>query len=123
MQRPPLFAAALLIGALLPCASLADPPAHAPAHGYRAKHKHRDHGHHGGTFHSGVEVVFDSERGVHIAVGFPGLFFDAGHFYRHTEHGWQVSARADGGWHAADSVPARVMKARGPGPAKRRKKH
>ncbi len=124
MKCPNLFAVSILICALLPSASWGDPPAHAPAHGYRAKHNHHhEHGHHEGTFHSGVEIVFDSERGVQIAVGFPGLFFNAGHFYRHTDHGWQVSPRANGGWKAAASVPAHVMKAKGPGPAKRKKKH
>ena len=115
-----LLAVSTLVCALLPSASWGDPPAHAPAHGYRAKQNGH---HHEKAFHSGVEVVFDSERGVHIAVGFPGLFFDSGHFYRHTDDGWQISAKADGGWKAAASVPAHVKKAKGPGPAEHKRKH
>ena len=75
MSRRHLVAVSLLFCVLLPNASWSDPPAHAPAHGHRAKH-----GDHGRVFHSGVEVVFDSERGVHIAVGFPGLFFHEDQF-------------------------------------------
>lgn len=117
MNRLRFLAAAVLLATLLPSASWSDPPAHAPAHGHRAKH--RDHGR---VFHSGVEVVFDSERGVQIAIGFPGLFFHEGNFYRHAEHGWQVSARHDGGWKGAHSVPSHVVKAKGHGSAKHKKR-
>jgi hypothetical protein len=115
MKRLHLLAVSTLICALIPSAGWGEPPAHAPAHGYRAKQ-----GHHPPekTFHSGVEVVFDSGRGVHIAVGFPNVFFAAGQFYRYADTGWQLSARADGGWMAAAFVPDPVKKARGPGPAK-----
>jgi hypothetical protein len=36
-----VFAAALTLGAILGSEALAAPPAHAPAHGYRAKHQYR----------------------------------------------------------------------------------
>ncbi len=117
MSRRHLVAVSLLFCVLLPNASWSDPPAHAPAHGHRAKH-----GDHGRVLHSGVEVVFDSERGVHIAVGFPGLFFHEGQFYQRAEHGWQVSARHDGGWSAAISVPSHVVKAKGHRSAKHKKR-
>lgn len=104
---------------LVPLAS-ADPPDHAPAHGYRAKG--------GGKAHApakesgGVEVVFDSERGIHVAVGLPGVFFHGGHYYREHDGRWQVSLSGNGGWSfaASASVPELVVKAkkRHPGPAK-----
>jgi hypothetical protein len=103
----------------------ADPPAHAPAHGYRAKHHrnkyhmHDHHERHERAVHSGVQIIFDSERGVHIAVGLPGLFFHEGSFYRHTSGGWQMSMRADGSWEPAKAVPSNVMNAWQPGPTKR----
>ncbi|MFQ5585276.1 MAG: hypothetical protein ACE5GF_00390, partial [Thermodesulfobacteriota bacterium] len=39
------------------------PPPHAPAHGYRHKHRH------------GVELMFDGGLGVYIAVGLSGIYF------------------------------------------------
>lgn len=105
----------------------AEPPAHAPAHGYRAKHRHHDRHHHHANrhherheraVHSGVEVVFDSERGVHIAVGLPGLFFHEGSFYRHVDGSWHMSLRADRGWNPASTVPTNVMNAWQSGQAK-----
>ena len=66
---------------------------------------------------SGIEIVFDSERGVHVAVGLPGLFFHEGSFYRQASDGWQTSARADGGWEPTRVVPSNVRNAWQPGPA------
>ena len=102
---------------VVPAAGWADPPAHAPAHGYRNKQKSPEHHHHGG-----VEIVFDSERGVHVAVGFPDVFFHEGRFFRNIDGSWQVSVKADGGWSvaASASVPEAIHKAHKhhPGPAK-----
>ena len=108
-----VFVFGLVLG--LPAASSADPPAHAPAHGYR--HKHKQHQRHVGGF----ELVLDSERGVHIVVGLPDVFFHEGAFYRRFDGRWQVSAKADGGWRVAvsGSVPHAISNAkRHPGPAK-----
>jgi hypothetical protein len=113
-----LHLASILAGLALavPAASWADPPAHAPAHGYRNKHKSHDH--HSG----GVEIVFDSERGVHVAVGFPDVFFHEGRYYRNVGGSWQVSVKVDSGWSvvASGGVPAKIHKAHKhhPGPAK-----
>jgi hypothetical protein len=112
-----LHFALLLAGLALavPAATWADPPAHAPAHGYRNKHKSH---HHSG----GVKIVFDSERGVHVAVGFPDVFFHEGRFYRNVGGSWQVSLEVDGGWSvaASGSVPYAIHKTHKhhPGPAK-----
>jgi len=115
------LAAALLI--LIPLPSLADPPAHAPAHGYRAKQK-------SGAVETrkaeesrkGIEIVYDSERGIHVGVDLPDVFFYEGRYYREQEGRWQVSVSGDGGWSlsASSSVPEGVVKAKQPhpGPAK-----
>ncbi|MDH3521935.1 MAG: hypothetical protein OEM49_15910 [Myxococcales bacterium] len=108
----------LLVGLFLlaPALAWADPPAHAPAYGYRSKGK----SHHEQS--GGFEVIFDSERGVQVAVGFPNVFFHEGQFFRYFDGSWQVSVRADGGWSvaAAASVPVAIHKAHKhpPGPAK-----
>jgi hypothetical protein len=93
------------------------PPATpAPAHGYRNKQKHA----HDDT--GGFALVFDSERGVHMAVDFTGVYFEAGRYYRYVDGAWHVSARADGGWTLAVSghVPTAIERAHkhSPGPAK-----
>ncbi len=101
---------------LVPLGSSATPPDHAPAHGFRHKQKH----HHD---HGGFELSFDAVRGVHIAVGLPGIFFHEGYFYRHSSDGWQKSLRGDAGWSVAAAVPANIKKAKPhPGPAKSRQK-
>lgn len=114
----PLALALLLVA---PGTGFADPPSHAPAHGYRAKQ-----GKHAKTKRqepkNGIEVVYDSERGIHIAVGLPGIFFHEGRYYREHEGHWQMSLRGDGDWRiAADAVPDVVVRAGrhgAPGPAK-----
>ena len=123
----------VLAAFLLPNAALAEPPDHAPAHGYRAKHlKHKKHGmlhkkHHPGRHHhrhedrdrdrheqhgqrrtpegGGVEVIFDSERGVYIAVDLPNVFFHDGRYFRERSGHWQVSVRGDGAWQIAGEIP------------------
>ena len=62
------------------------PPPHAPAHGYR--HKHQD----------GVELVFDSGRGVYVVVDIPNHYYIDGRYYRLRADQWQVSAHFDGPW-------------------------
>jgi len=86
--------------------SFADPPDHAPAHGYRAKH---------GEIHrhsSGVELKYDSGLGLYVALGFPDVFYADGKFYTQREGHWEVSLRADRDWTVAvaGSVPLNVNK-------------
>ncbi len=117
-----LLAATALV---LPLSAAADPPAHAPAHGYRAKHKAPKVARPSG----GLEVVFDSERGIHIAIGLPGVIFHDGHYYRERDNQWQISLSGDGGWRVSvtSKIPGAVVKARKNshrGPAKMKgKKH
>jgi len=86
--------------------SFAEPPAHAPAHGYRAKHGETD------KYSSGVDLVYDSGRGVYVVVGLPEVIFHEGKFYKHEGREWEVSVRSDGGWRVAvaGSVPSDIEK-------------
>jgi hypothetical protein len=61
------------------------PPPHAPAHGYRAKHR-------------GIGLEFDSRRGVYVVLGFPGVYFYGGWYYRLALDRWLRSNRHDGPW-------------------------
>ena len=111
----PAILATVCFAVAAPSISLADPPDHAPAHGYRKKTEKTHHQ------SEKVEIVLDLERGVHVVVGIPGIFFEAGKFYRHFDGGWHVSAKVDGGWTvtAAGSVPHAIAKTHAhPGPAK-----
>jgi len=65
------------------------PPAHAPAHGYRRKQV------------AGMELVFDSGRGVYVVVGLPDHYYHEGYFYRLRGGLWEMSLKPDGDWKAA----------------------
>jgi hypothetical protein len=92
------------------------PPPHAPAHGYRHKHRHHD-----------VELAFDSGLGVYVVVGLPATYWHADRYWRWAAGSWQVSTRVGDGWAVAghSAVPAKLMakhakhrgKARGHHPA------
>jgi hypothetical protein len=94
----------------------AGPPPHAPAHGYR--HKHR----------SGAELRFDSHLDVYVVVGQTNVYFHDGWFVRIRSGIWEVSATLAGPWKpkAAEWVPpglrskhhAKKSKGRGRGAAK-----
>lgn len=68
------------------------PPDHAPAHGYRRKHA------------SGVELVFDSERGVYLVVDYPDYYFFDDKYYRRIKDRWEVSVRIEDGWVAISNA-------------------
>lgn len=70
------------------------PPPHAPAHGYRHKYQ-------------GVDVIYDSGRGVYIVVGLPSHYYYEGHFYRFGSVQWEVSAQIGGPWRpvSRESLP------------------
>jgi hypothetical protein len=109
---------------MVPLLAVATPPAHAPAHGHRAKHKASAPA--PAPKKPGIEISFDSERGIRVAVGFPDIVFHDGHYYREHDGGWQISLSGDGGWRVAveSKIPGAVRDARKkshPGPAK--KKH
>ena len=64
------------------------PPAHAPAHGYRRKHMHVH----------GVELVFDTGRGVYVVVGYSDHYYHDGYFFRFREGTWETCPKPDGHW-------------------------
>ena len=65
------------------------PPPHAPAHGHRNKQV------------AGVELVFDSGRGVYVVVGLSDHYYHDGYFYRLRGGLWEMSLKPDGNWKAA----------------------
>lgn len=71
------------------------PPPRAPAHGYRQKYQ-------------GVELVYDSGRGVYVVVEFPLHFYHKESFYRFHESQWEISTDIKGPWNviAEEEVPA-----------------
>jgi hypothetical protein len=69
-------------------AKKAGPPPHAPAHGYR--HKHRE----------GIELVYNAEIGVYLVMGHDHCYFYKDSFYRLTNGSWQVSVEIGGKWRA-----------------------
>jgi len=79
------------------------PPPHAPAHGYR--HKHRHHG-------ENLELVFDSDAGVYIVIGVPDRYYWNGYYLRIDGEQWYASVNLDSGREARrdDSLPAGVRK-------------
>jgi hypothetical protein len=119
MRAQILLCLLLATALVLPQLAAAKPPAHAPAHGYRAKQKAPEPA----PRKSGIEIVYDSERGIHVAVGVSGVFFHDGHYYREHDGRWEVSLSGDGGWRisVAADIPGTVVNAKKkshPGPAK-----
>ena len=77
------------------------PPPHAPANGYR--YKHRD----------GVELIFDSRLGAYSVAGLNDTYFQNELFMRLSSKGeWEVAAHFSGPWRlAADGeVPSKLKK-------------
>ena len=75
------------------------PPPHAPAHGYR--HKHRGH-----------TLEYNYDLGVYVVVGLVAHYFIDGIYYKKTEHGWYSSHDIDKGWHeyTKDVLPGKLNK-------------
>ncbi len=88
------------------------PPPHAPAHGYRQRHRR-----------SGADLVFDSGLGVYVVVGL-GHYFYGDRFYRWRNDAWQISVNAHGPWNWIDgsAVPRKLFKSKGRGKYKRKYK-
>lgn len=61
------------------------PPPHAPAHGYRRKYQ-------------GVELVYDSGRGIYVVIDFPNHYYFKGHYYRLGDVEWEVGVSLEGPW-------------------------
>jgi hypothetical protein len=71
------------------------PPPHAPAHGCRRK------------LPAGVEIVFDSDAGVYVVVGWEKHFWLDGQYYRFRNGQWEVSLSIGTGWRmvSAETLP------------------
>jgi len=66
------------------------PPPHAPAHGYR--HKHRDA--------SGTQVTlrFDTDLGVYVVLGQRDHYWSHSRYFRWSGVHWEVSTQLARGW-------------------------
>lgn len=78
------------------------PPPHAPAHGYRRRHR-------------GAELVYDSGLGVYLVAGHPGIYFHDGYYYRVLDGAWRLSVDLGGPWRPTDfrRVPPGLRKKHG----------
>jgi hypothetical protein len=66
------------------------PPPHAPAHGYRAKHRHHD-------------MVYDSRLGAYVVLGYRDHYYHDGWYFRYFDGFWQISAElGDRRWREVD---------------------
>ena len=87
------------------------PPPHAPAHGYR--HRHRRHG---------TNLVFDTGLGVYVVAGLAHNYFFRGNYYRRVGDGWHVRGSPKGRWRkaAGRDLPSGLKKRYARGKDKRR---
>jgi hypothetical protein len=47
---------------------------------------------------AGMELVFDSGRGVYVVVGHSDHYYHDGYFYRFRDSIWEMSLKPDSGW-------------------------
>ena len=75
------------------------PPPHAPAHGYRHKHKKHD-------------LEYNSDLGIYVVIGLAEHYFIDGIFYKRTKHGWYSSHDIDKAWkeYKKDNLPGKLHK-------------
>jgi hypothetical protein len=76
------------------------PPPHAPAHGYRHKHK-------------GHDMEYDSGIGAYVVLNIPDTYFGKDLYIRMSTDGkWMVSTTLEGGWRVAvgSEVPPKLWK-------------
>ena len=66
------------------------PPPHAPAHGYR--YKHRD----------GCTLRYDSDLRLYVVLGHRDYYYSDGVYFRYSSGGdWQLAASLSGKWSSA----------------------
>ncbi len=77
------------------------PPPHAPAHGYR--HKHKKH-----------NMSYDSGLSVYVVMDLANHYFDNGTYYRYSDGNWQVSTSIGGHWEntIGRAVPSKLYKSK-----------
>jgi len=61
------------------------PPPHAPAHGYRHKHKKQN-------------LIFDTGVGVYVVVGLLDHYFHNDRYYRYRKGIWETTKTLEGLW-------------------------
>ncbi len=83
------------------------PPPHAAAHGQRGGHGPE------ADDPDAVRIAFDSERGVHVVVGHPDHYWDAGRYFRVKRGEWRVAAHVEGPWVPVEvgDVPLALLRA------------
>jgi len=93
MNRRNFVRGMLTIGAGATVAACVDPyldnggpPRHAPAHGYR--YRHRD----------GVDLSYDQGLGVYVVVGRPNYYYWDRQYFRYYGDRWQSSERLESRW-------------------------
>jgi hypothetical protein len=76
------------------------PPPHAPAHGYRHRHS------------NGVELVYESNIGAYVVVGYTDHYFYRDKYYRFGGASWEVSLNIKKGWEpvSAKKLPPGLRK-------------
>jgi hypothetical protein len=81
------------------------PPPHAPAHGYRHRNQH------------GLELQFDSGRGVYVVIESPNVYFYNDLYIRSSDGHWEVAANFNGPWRSETSgeVPTKLKVSKGKG--------
>ena len=66
------------------------PPPHAPAHGYRYKHR------------NGRQLEYDARKGAYVVLQMPETYFNNNLYIRLSKTGkWMVSKILEGGWRIA----------------------
>ena len=79
------------------------PPPHAPAHGYRWKHDHRDY-------------VYDQGLGVYVVGGLRDVWYLDDSYFRLVGDRWEIAVDVGGPWRVASArrIPVRLYEKRHP---------
>lgn len=100
-----LVAVAFAAAPLCVTVALADPPPHAPAHGWRNKQLKKHHHFTSGRKHyaqgpdgARVEFVWDDDNGVYVAVTLAKTFYSDGKYFRVRSGHWQTAPDLAGSW-------------------------
>jgi len=100
-----LIAMAFLVAPFCATVVSADPPPHAPAHGWRNKQLKKRHHVFGERRHyaqgpdgTRVEFAWDDDSGVYVAVTLAKTFYSDGKYFRVRNGNWQIAPDLAGSW-------------------------